>query len=252
MREPQRFVTSIALCIAVLTAALSGCAVPRTWQYPPDPPGKLLDLKAAQPVSAKVVVRPLRDLRGEVAQRQGWRVAIPFYPYAVDSYDRPETALATEGVPLIRMNPSVDFARAAADEIRNTGAFSSVSFAEGGGTDGADFVLSGSLRSTGWRRSFTTYMLGPVGTIFWILGAPIGNATNTVAMDLQLARASDPQRALWHFTMQFKDEHLIGVYYGMEESVENYSTAIQETLKPALADLVQMIAERPEVLQNAR
>ena len=52
--------------------------------------------------------------------------------------------------------------------------------------------------------------------------------------------------------MQFKDEHLVGVYYGREESVENYSAAIQETLKPALANLMKIVAERPEVFQTTK
>jgi hypothetical protein len=52
--------------------------------------------------------------------------------------------------------------------------------------------------------------------------------------------------------MQFKDEHLVGIYYGREESVENYSTAIQETLKPALADLMKIVAERPDILQTTK
>lgn len=252
MREPQRCITPLALCIAVLTAALSGCAVPRTWQYPPDPPGKLLDLKAAKSVPLTVAVKPFRDLRGEKSQEESWRVAIPFYPYAVDLYDRPETAKASEGVPLIKMNPSQDFARAIADEIRNAGMFSSVSLVDGNGAGKADLVLSGTIRSTGWKRTRTTYMLGPVGVIFWILGAPMGENANTVELDVQLAPGGDPGRSAWRFSMQFKDEHLVGIYYGREESVENYSTAIQETLRPALADLMKIVAERPEVFQTTK
>ena len=252
MREPQRFVTPIALCVAVLAAALSGCTIPRTWQYPPNPPGKLLDLKAAKSLPLTVAVQPFRDLRGEKAQEESWRVAIPFYPYAVDSFDRPETVKAVEGVPLIKMNPSQDFARAIADEIRNAGMFSSVSLVDSSGAGKADLVLSGTIRSTGWKRTRTTYMLGPVGVILWLLGAPMGENVNTVELDVQLAPAGAPARSAWQYSMQFKDEHLVGIYYGREESIENYSTAIQETLKPALADLMKIVAERPDILQTTK
>jgi len=252
MRQPQRFVAPIALCMMVLTTALSGCAVPRTWQYPPDPPGKLLDLKAAKSVSRTLAVKPFRDLRGENSQEQTWRIAIPFYPYAVDAFDRPETIKAVEGVPLIKMNPSQDFARAIADEFRNAGVFSSVSLVDGNGSASADLVLSGTIRSTDWRRTRTTYMLGPVGVILWILGAPMGENSNTVELDVQVAPASDPGRPSWQYSMQFKDEHVVGIYYGREDSIENYSTAVQETLRPALADLLKLVAEHPEVLQGAR
>ena len=241
----RRFV-SLILLFSVLGA---GCAIPRTWEYPPVPPGTLLTVKAAKSVPTKVAVRPFRDLRGNNVQDESWRVAIPFYPYAVDSFDRPETVKAVEGVPLIKMNPSQDFARATADELRNAGVFSAVSLGEGAG---ADLVLDGTIRATGWKRARTTYMLGPVGVIFWILGLPMGENTNTVEMDLQLAPASAPAKPVWQFTMQFKDEHLVGIYYGREESVENYAIAVQDALKPALANLVKIAAERPEILQPAK
>ena len=244
----RRFV-SLILLFSVLGA---GCAIPRTWEYPPVPPGTLLTVKAAKAVSTKVAVRPFRDLRGSDAQEESWKVAIPFYPYALDSFDRPETIKAVEGVPLIKLNPSQDFARATADELRNAGVFSAVSLVEGAGSPGADLVLDGTIRATGWKRARTTYMLGPVGVIFWLLGAPMGENTNTVEMDIQLAPASDPAKPVWQFTMQFKDEHLVGIYYGREESVENYATAVQETLKPALVNLVKIAAERPEILQPAK
>src|SRR5207245_239510 len=100
-----------------------------------------------------------------------------------------------------------------------------------------------------WRRSFTAYGLGPLGPFFWILGAPMGKATNTVAMDLQLTPANEPSRAMWQFSMEFEDNHLFGIYYGMEQSVENYANAVQETLKAAISNLVKIATEHPELLR---
>jgi len=203
-----------ALCTAVLGIFVTGCTFSRNWEYPPNPPKTLLNIKAANALPSKVVVRPFRDLRGERTVEESWKVIIPFYPYAADFSDRPETVKATEGGPAIKMNPSQDFARALADEIRNAGVFSSVTYAEGAGSDGADLVLNGTIRSTYGRRALTTYMLGPFGTIFWILGAPMGNASSIVEMDVQVAPVSDPARTLWQYTMQFKAERVIGIYYG--------------------------------------
>jgi hypothetical protein len=169
-------------------------------------------------------------------------------PYVVNSFDRPETVQDPEGVQLIHMNPSRDFAKAIAQELKHTGIFSSVAFAESLTTK-PDFVLSGAIRSTNWRRSLTTYGLGPVGPLVWILGAPMGKATNTVAMDLQLTPAADPSRPVWQFTMEFEDSHLFGIYYGMERSVENYANALQETLKPAISNLVKITTDHPELLR---
>ncbi|HEY6011037.1 MAG TPA: hypothetical protein VIX18_06155 [Nitrospirota bacterium] len=248
----SRFFLHSALCTAVLSIFVTGCTLSRTWQYPPDPPGTLLNVKAAKALPSKVVVRPFRDLRGEKVEQESWKVAIPFYPYAADAYDRPETAKATEGGPAIKMNPSQDFARAVADELRNAGLFSSVTYAEGSGSDGADFVLNGTIRSTYGRRALTTYMLGPFGTILWILGAPMGNASSVVEMDVQLTPANSSARSVWQYTMQFKAERLIGIYYGRQESLENYATAVQETLRPVIADLVKVAAERPGSFQQAK
>jgi len=166
----------------------------------------------------------------------------------VNSFDRPETVQDPEGVPLIHMNPSRDFAMAIANELRHAGIFSTVAVAESL-TTRPDLVLSGAIRSTNWRRSYTTYGFGPIGPLFWLLGAPMGKATNTVAMDLQLTPANDPSRLVWQFTMEFEDNHLFGVYYGQERSVENYPSALQETLKPAISNLVKIATEHPEPLR---
>ena len=238
----------MTLSASVMALGLAACTVTRNWQYPPDPPGTLLNVKGSKTLPVTVAVFPLRDLRGANVERGSWRLALPLVPYAVNSFDRPETVQDPEGVRLIRMNPSRDFAMAIANELRHAGIFSTVAFAESLTTK-PDLVLSGTIRSTNWRRSFTTYGLGPLGPLVWILGAPMGKATDTVTMDLQLTPPSDPSRAVWQFTMEFQDSHLFGIYYGMEQSVENYANAVQETLKPAISNLVKIATEHPELLR---
>jgi hypothetical protein len=238
----------LTLSASVLALGLAACTVTRNWQYPPDPPGALLNIKGAKTLPVTVAVLPLRDLRGANVERGSWRMALPLVPYAVNSFDRPETAQDPEGVRLIHMSPSQDFAKAIAKELKHAGIFSSVAFTESLTTK-PDLVLNGTIRSTNWRRSYTTYGLGPLGPLVWILGAPMGKATNTVALDLQLTPANEPSRAMWQFTMEFEDSHLFGIYYGMEESVENYANAVQESLKPAINNLVKIATERPELLR---
>lgn len=247
MRRPMRTVF-IALSMSVAAWGLTACAVARDWQYPPDPPGALLNVKGAKAIPANVAVLPLRDLRGTGVQRGGWVIAVPFVPYGVNSFDRPETAQDPEGTPLIHMLPSRDFAIAITDELKHAGIFSTVSFAESAVAK-PDLLLRGTLRSTNWKRTFTAYGLGPVGPLFWILGAPMGNATNTMALDLQLTPTADPSRIVWQFSMQFEDSHPFGIYYGMARSVENYAEALQDTLKPAIANLVTIATEHPETLR---
>jgi hypothetical protein len=247
--KPERLPVVGTLAAGLLAMSLAACTVAREWQYPPDPPGALLNVKSGKTIPARVAVLPLRDLRGTVVERNGWKIAIPFVPYGANSFDRPEALQDPAGTPLIHMNPPRDFARAVADELQHAGIFASVAMVESADAAKADLVLSGTLRSTTWRRSYTTYGLGPVGPLFWIFGAPLGKATNSVVMDLQLTPANEPSRTLWRFAMQFEDSHLFGIYYGMERSVENYADSVQETLKPALDNLISIATERPELLQ---
>jgi hypothetical protein len=246
--EPRVSWALMTFSASVLALGLAACTVTRHWQYPPDPPGTLLNVKGSKTLAVTVAVLPLRDQRGANVKRESWRMALPLVPYAVNSFDRPETIQDPEGVVLIHMNPSRDFAKAIAEELKHAGIFSTVRFAESLTTK-ADLVLSGTIRSTNWRRSFTTYGLGPMGPLVWILGAPMGKATNMVAMDLQLAPANEQTRAMWQFTMEFEDSHLFGIYYGMEQSVDNYANAVQESLKPAISNLVKIATERPELLR---
>jgi hypothetical protein len=245
--EPRVSWALMTFSASVLALGLAACTVTRNWQYPPDPPGTLLNVKGSKTLPVTVEVLPLRDLRGANVKRGSWRMALPLVPYAVNSFDRPETVQDPEGVRLIHMNPSRDFAMAIAEELKHAGIFSTVRFAESLATR-PDLVLSGMIRSTNWRRSYTTYGLGPLGPLVWILGAPMGKATNTVAMDLHLTPANEPTRAMWRFTMEFEDSHLFGIYYGMEQSVENYANAVQESLKPAINNLVKIATDRPELL----
>src|SRR2546428_7302378 len=114
----------MTLSVSVMALGLAACTVTRNWQYPPDPPGTLLNVKGSKTLPENVAVLPLRDLRGVNVERGSWRMALPLVPYAVNSFDRPETGQDPEGRPLIHMNPSRDFAMAIANEMRNAGILS--------------------------------------------------------------------------------------------------------------------------------
>jgi hypothetical protein len=142
------------------------------------------------------------------------------------------------------MDPTKDLPRAVADELRNAALFSSVTFAENNNPAGADLVLAGTLRSTKWRRSITTYGLGFVGPILWILGAPIGNGTSTVVMDYKLTPVNDPSRILWSFSMEAEEKHLIGIYLGLENVGNDYAKAVQEAMREVMPGLIKLAAEK--------
>jgi len=227
------------LCFMVIGAlSVSGCLGARDWTYPPPPEKSYLSIPTqGTSIPASLTVLPLQDLRGNEMKEEYWRVAIPLVPHGVTSYDRPEDAIDPEQVDEVFFDPPKDFARALADEIREANIFETVTFTENQTPPPSDYVLKGRLHSTRWERRLTTYLLGPLGTFFWIIGLPMGETTTEVEMDLRLTPAGNPSEVLWSFAMEFKGAELDGPYYGLEDSVQSYPVALQDALRPAIRDL---------------
>ena len=232
----------------VCLSLLSGCLGNRNWQYPPAKSGAYLSEKATAPVTAKVIVLPLEDLRGDAVKEEYWKATIPLVPYGDTNYQRPEKAEKPEQVDVVRFDPSQDFSKAIAAELANAGIFSSVAFAEDDRQHPADVAVRGRLRSTDWKRRLYTYLLGPVGVVFWLVGLPMSETTTGLEMDLRLTPVNDPGKVLWSMTMDFEGKRFDGPYYGLEAAVESYPQAIQEALKPAIADLVNLANQDPQRL----
>jgi len=76
----------------------------------------------------------------------------------------------------------------------------------------------------------------------------MGNTTTMVELDLQITPAGNPSNILWSFTMEFEGEELDGPYYGLEEAIQSYPSALQNTLRPAVTNLVEIAFKRPELL----
>ena len=48
--------------------------------------------------------------------------------------------------------------------------------------------------------------------------------------------------------MEFKGKETDGPYYGLEEAIQSYPEALQNTLRPAVTNLVEIVSKRPELL----
>jgi hypothetical protein len=236
------------ILVILAMMAVSGCLGNRNWQYPPSASGTYLENKAASPVVAKAIVLPLEDLRGKDVKEEYWRATIPLVPYGDTIYERPEAAENPEKVDIVRFDPSEDFAKAIAAELAQSGVYSSVKFAKDAQQEPADVVFRGRLRSTEWKRRLYSYLLAPVGVVFWMLGLPMSETTTDLELDLRLTPLSDPAKVLWNMTMDFEGKQFDGPYYGLENAVESYPLALQEALKPAIADLVGLANQDPNRL----
>jgi len=242
---------SALLSVTVFMITFTGCLGTRDWEYPPESTGTYLDVKAPKPIPASVVVLPFEDVRGNNVKDEYWKAAIPFVLYGELEYDRPEEVKTAEEVDEVRFNPAKDFAKATALELRESGTFSSVDFAEDGKAPPSDLVLQGTIRSTNWERRLYTYYLGPFGSLLWIFGIPMGESTTSVELDLRLTPGTDLSKVVWGMSMEFEGTKWDGLYYNLKESVESYPKALQEALKPAVSDLVQLADEDPGRLYAA-
>ncbi len=242
--------TRVWVLILVILAmmAVSGCLGNRNWQYPPSASGTYLENQAASAVTAKAIVIPLEDLRGSEVKEEYWKAAIPFVPYGDAMYERPEAAENPEEVDIVRFDPSEDFAKAIAAELSQAGIYSSVTFAKDAQQEHADVVFRGRLHSTEWKRRLYSYLFAPLGVVFWMLGLPMSETTTHLEFDLRLTPVNDPTEVLWSMRMEFEGKQLDSPYYGLEAAVESYPIAIQEALKPAIADLVGLANQDPSRL----
>ena len=236
------------ILVILAMMAVSGCLGNRNWQYPPSASGTYLENKAASAVVAKAIVLPLEDLRGKDVKEEYWKATIPLVPYGDTIYERPEAAENPEKVDIVRFDPSEDFAKAIAAELAQSGVYSSVKFAKDTQQEPADVVFRGRLRSTEWKRRLYTYGFGPLGVVFWLLAVPMSETTTDLELDLRLTPVNDPTKVLWNMTMDFEGKQFDSPYYGLEDAVESYPLALQEALKPAVADLVGLANQDPNRL----
>ena len=233
------------ILLVVVMAFLSGCLGNRDWQYPPSASGTYIEVKADLVVPGKAIVLPLEDLRGQTVKEEYWKAAIPLVAYGDTLYDRPEAVENPEEVDVVRFDPPHDFAKAIAAELSKVGIYSSVTYVQDDRHEPADVVFRGRLRSTEWKRRLYTYLLGPLGTVFWMLGLPMSETTTSLSLDLRLTPVNDPDTVLWSMTMDFEGKQFDSPYYGLEAAAESYSLALQEALKPAIADLVGLSKQDP-------
>lgn len=239
---------SVFILLILCLSTITGCLGNRNWQYPPASTGSFLKEKAASPIPVKAIVLPLEDLRGNAVKEEYWKAAIPLVPYGDTRYQRPEIVEKPEQVDVVRFDPPNDLAQSIAAELNHAEIFSSVNFAKDEGQQPADLAFRGRLRSTDWNRRLYSYLLAPVGVVFWMLGLPMSETTTALELDLRLTPLNDPSKVLWNMTMEFEGKQYDGPYYGLENAVESYPEALQEALKPAISDLVGLANQDPNRL----
>ena len=194
----------ITALLAVCSFSLGGCAKGVTeavmWQYAPDSyqSGK-------QPlVDKRVSIPPFTDGRPEKKENFAALHLIPLMPFGWFEYSRVEDIgdlkipvffiLPPTGTfgefPLAKrtgqFSPTIDFAKAAANELSARGLFLEARFTESPTANEGDLLLQGHITSTRYWGKITSYGITVLGSWLWIAGFPQGAVHNELAIEFHL------------------------------------------------------------------
>lgn len=237
----------ISICACAGALLLAGCGTTAKFVYPAKME-TLVRFSAAPVYEKRVAVVPFDDYRNaENSFAPILLCYIPLVPFGWAEYNRPDAARKFISVESFDFTPSEDLAKAAALSLRRSNLFSDAFFTFGGEKDSADFVLSGSIRSTRYLGHMWTYGLSFYGPYLWLLGLPSGNSENALSLELTLKRKN---RIVWEYSFDRSRKIWQWLYYRLGHDVLGYSELMQEAMNEALVDLAKCLRENPSLLEQ--
>ena len=166
------------ICFTIIVLmALSGCASVQGWKYTAEP-----KIYKKQDLNLTIAVPSLRDERineNNAFKASGWLALIPLVPYSTQSeFNVPEAS------PFLNFKPTEDFSKAITEELQNSSIFKEVYYSDR--TKDADLILSGTLKESHIKKSWTFYGLSLPGDLLWLFGAPTGWVNNDIVIEYKL------------------------------------------------------------------
>ena len=218
------------LVAAALAVALVGCQLTATFTT-----GYEVDRVAlrAQAISSSLAVKRFEEARPPrlyTFMGKLFMTYIPFLPYVTMPFERIDESvqiqserIATSGRGMTlgaRQDVAPDFeqyvypasiARAIAEDLDATGLFDAVVYV--GDEPAADhrYHLTGEVRASPMRVSYSSYGLGPVGVLLWFLPIPNSKTTAGVTIDLTLTDTSTGE-VVWRDSIESEISRLITLY----------------------------------------
>jgi hypothetical protein len=215
---------------------LTGCAAQERWTYEPN-------RAQAAPISTHLVlaVSPFADAREQDNPSHFFLCLLPAVPYCTATYHRPDDAFDFHTAGSYDFHPSHDLARAAAQEIRQSRLFRDVQVSDFSLPPDAQLILRGTILNTDWNGTRFTYGLAGDGQALWLLGLPVGTASNTLRVKLELVEEAT-NRVLWTYTIEGSSKTTEGLYYGRDF---DYPRIFRDGMKDAVISLAQFVAGKP-------
>lgn len=197
--------------LAVMLAGCSGIATQHLRYTPLGDP-------APRPLAERLVVVPFSDERpprgNPAAVDPAVLLLLPLVPSVSTDYERLDESRAAElligGVLPQREALFEDvLARAVAADLQASQLFGEVSYAAAPPPD-AELILGGTIVSTRFTVSETSYLLGVPGVVLWATGLPNGRDTAEVAVDLALRDRGGA--VLWRYPLRAAVSRVVDLY----------------------------------------
>jgi hypothetical protein len=209
-----------AIAAALIAASTCACTYVPTTSFAYQPTA----VDATPRLKPKLVVMHLSEARPPrsypTVQTSMFKTYIPLLPYVRIPYERlDETSILHEqrreqndrSLGRTTQPFTAAIAEAIATDLRASGLFSEVTVA--GATSpvtGDAYVLEGDLQSSEFDILASSYMLGPVGVLLWLLPIPCGGNAATVDADLRLR---DPQgEVVWQDELSARRRRIFTLY----------------------------------------
>jgi len=222
------------LCVFVITSFLSGCVYTPTRNFVYTPVPVFAD--APQKTHGVLVVRKLNEARGArtYPNTMGnlFKTYIPLLPYVSMSYERlDESDVMTQERRTHAAEEASDFtvsvSKSITDDLKSTGLFKEVRYiGQQPVPSDANLVLGGDLNVTALDTTYTSYLLGMVGVLLWLLPIPMARTSGNVEVSLKMTDLGGVE--VWSYHLKGKSRRTYTMYNSAGKAISSvYSLEIK-------------------------
>jgi len=208
---------------------LSGCQLTGTFTTGYQVPGRI----EAHSLDRTVAVVPFEEARPPRLYSTSGRLFltyVPLLPYVTLPFERLDESVRKQSESIEKGGRGItvgaaqsvappfeeytyprSFPRAIADDLNASGLFREVRFVEADGTGGFDYVLRGTVRESPLRNTATSFGLGMVGVLLWIIPIPMQKTSASVTVDLELTDAASGA-VVWRRSLESDVSRLATMY----------------------------------------
>ena len=229
-------------CLCLTLLVCGGCGLTFDKSHYAYLPGEKLD-NDIKPLPVIVAINKLEDLRGRERKEYLPLIILTFVPYAYSHFDRPETS---EKFTIKGLNPSVDFANALLQEMKQNNFFSDVSMVQQNYSNNADLIVTGKIYQASIDTKITAYVLSIFGIFPWIAGLPQGKVYNELNVQYEMRRTYD-NAVVWKCEVKGVRNKFFALFnnYSKDDPYTGMNEILRKSLRDGLSVLAEDIKHKP-------